>query len=107
MIVGRILGWLITLAAVLILGAELVGFVRTGAYKIISGGELWSDIDLASLNFLQAVIQRYIHPMIWDPVLIAVLRAPAWVPFGVVGMGISWLCRKRRKKRNRRNRRSV
>ena len=106
MIVGRIAGWLITLAAVLILGAELVGFVRTGAYKIISGGELWYDIDRASLNFLQAVIQRYLHPTIWDPVLTAVLRAPAWVPFGVLGMGISWLCRKRRPKR-RNNRRSV
>ena len=103
MIVGRILGWLITLAAVLILGAELVCFVRTGTYDIISGGELWYDIHRASLNILQAAIQRYLHPMIWDPVLTAVLRIPAWIPLGVVGMGLSWLCRKRRpRRRNRR-----
>ncbi len=105
MIVGRILGWLITLVAVLILGAELVGWVRTGAYSIISGGELWYDIQRSSLNFLQAVIQRYLHPTIWDPVLTGVLRAPAWVPLGIVGMGLSWLCRKRRQRR--RNRRPI
>ncbi len=103
MIVGRIAGWLITLVAVLILGAELVGFVRTGAYKIISGGELWYDIQRSSLNILQAVIQRYLHPTIWDPVLTAVLRAPAWLPLGIVGMGTSWLFRKRRPRRKRRS----
>ena len=103
MIVGRIAGWLITLVAVLILGAELVGWVRTGEYRMISGGELWYDIQRSSLNIIQAVIQRYLHPTIWDPVLTAVLRAPAWVPFGILGMGLSWLCRKRRRRRNRRS----
>ena len=103
MIVGRIAGWLITLVAVLILGAELVGWLRTGEYRMISGGELWYDIQRSSLNIIQAVIQRYLHPTIWDPVLTAVLRAPAWVPFGILGMGLSWLCRKRRQRRNRRS----
>jgi hypothetical protein len=31
------------------------------------------------LNLVQAVVQRYLLPMIWDDLLLPVLEAPAWV----------------------------
>jgi hypothetical protein len=36
-------------------------------------------LDPGLLNLVQAVVQRYLLPMIWDDLLLPVLEAPAWV----------------------------
>jgi len=42
---------------------------------------------------VQALVQRYLLPMVWDNVLLPVLEAPAWVIPAVLGAVlflISW-----------------
>jgi hypothetical protein len=34
---------------------------------------------------VQAVVQRYLLPMIWDDLLLPVLEAPAWVVPAILG----------------------
>lgn len=52
---------------------------------IISGnsqqalGSLWFGVHGDSLNLLQAVIQRYIHPQLWQLLLIPLLLLPVWI----------------------------
>lgn len=57
----------------------------SGGYRMIAAGELWFKIHGPSLNFSQAVIQRYIHPALWDPGIITMLKWPAWSIFGALG----------------------
>src|SRR5262245_43186340 len=84
LIVGG-LGWALLLLGLGFLASELVGVYMTGTYRPISAGEGWFTLDVGSLNLAQAVIQRYIHPFLWDPILASVLRWPAWSLFGGVG----------------------
>ena len=95
MIIGRILGWLITAIALMVAGAEILASLEAGAYQGLAIGYLWFKIDAASLNLSQAVIQRYLHPLLWDPMIVTVLQWPAWIIFGVLGPVVTLLFRKR------------
>ena len=75
---------------------DILRYVETDGYAAIVVGELWYDLHRDSLNLAGAVIQRYIHPALWDPAIVWVLRLPAWLVFAVPGLALWILCRKRR-----------
>ncbi len=77
---------------------DILHYVETDGYAAIVVGELWFDLHVGSLNLAQAVIQRYLHPALWDPAIVWVLRLPAWLVFAVPGLALSILCRKRRRR---------
>ena len=56
-----------------------------GGYRMIAAGELWFKVHGPSLNLSQAIIQRYVHPAVWDPGMITLLQWPAWSIFGAIG----------------------
>lgn len=64
------------------LGCVAYGAGAAGASWSMALGELWFRIDAGSLNLMQAVTQRYVHPALWDPVAITILLWPAWAVFG-------------------------
>lgn len=37
-------------------------------------------------NLVQAVLQRCVHPAVWDPVLVTVLLLPLWLTLAVPGL---------------------
>ena len=41
-------------------------------------GKAWFNLHASSLNGLQAGIQRYLSPELWDPWIITLLQWPAW-----------------------------
>lgn len=97
MVIFRLLGlWLILLAII----AFAVDGTRSFAgneLQITPLGQHWYNIHPASLNTLQAAIERHVHPFLWDPVLFTVLQWPSWLILAVLGFGLYWLARKRRK----------
>lgn len=99
MIVGRLIGWLFILAALFFLGAEVVASLEAGAYQGLALGQVWFTLDGASLNLAQAVTQRYLHPALWDPVIIELLLWPGWLVFGVPGVVLTVVFRRRPKRR--------
>jgi hypothetical protein len=100
-IVGRIAGWLLIALALLLLGVEVVASLEAGAYQGLALGLVWFRIDPGSLNLIQAVTQRFLHPAIWDPAAITVLQWPGWLVFGVPGILLVVLFRRRRGKPKR------
>ena len=70
------------------LGHELLLAWHSGSYRMIAAGELWYALDRGSLNLAQAVTQRYLHPAIWDPLLVSVLQWPAWALPGAPGAAL-------------------
>ena len=95
---GRAVGILLILIATGILGHELMSYAETGAYHLFALGEVWYLVHRASLNMLQAGIQRNIAPWLWDDVVATVLFAPAWVFFAALGLA-AWLGFRRRRRR--------
>jgi hypothetical protein len=58
-------------------------------------GVAWHQLDPASLNLVQALVQRYTFPFLWDPVLVTVLFAPSWLVFAILGALLFYIGRRR------------
>ena len=85
-IVTRLFGLFFLLAALLVLAADLAAADQGSDSEIMPLGGLWYSLDPASLNLVQAVIERYIWEPLWDPLLLAVLQWPAAPAFGLLGL---------------------
>jgi hypothetical protein len=44
---------------------------------------------------LQPFIERQIHPLLWDPVLLNILKLPTWLVLGLIGAGLLYVTRRR------------
>ena len=105
MIVGRVIGWVLLIAGLVVLARDLIGWIDTHTFAPIALGQLWFDLSPGSLNLVQAVIQRYIHPFLWDPIILSVLFLWATPFFLVLGTILLLLTRRRGNGYRRRRRR--
>ena len=71
------------IALILDLAATLFGGSGFAATPL---GNLWFALHSSSLNGLQAGIQRFVSPYLWDPIISSVLRMPVWTAFGALGL---------------------
>ncbi len=78
MIVGRVLGRLLLLIAVLLLAGGIALAIGGGTVTGITGA-VWYQVHSDTLNLSQAVTQRYIAPVLWDPIAVTVLNWPLWM----------------------------
>jgi len=84
---GRILGWLFIGAALASLAYDLNRLAGGEAFTLSPLGQVWFTLDPASLNLLQAIVERYIWAPLWGPPGIAnLLLLPAVVVFLVPGL---------------------
>ncbi|MBO6784194.1 MAG: hypothetical protein JJ899_13115 [Alphaproteobacteria bacterium] len=98
MIVGRIIGWIFLIAAIAVLVRDVLTTIDAGAVMFIAAGELWFSLHQDSLQLAEPAIARHvpwIGPWLWHPVISTILTWPAVVVFGVPGLLLSWLFRKR------------
>lgn len=70
-------------------GHDLASFAVSGRYDAATLGEIWFALDVSSLNLVQAVIQRFLHPGLWDPVIVWLLRWPLWSLLGGPGVALA------------------
>lgn len=76
---GQVFG--VLSAAVLVIG----GWLWLAGYDLTQpAGALWASLHVASLNLLQAIIQRYIYAPIWDTVFVPFLLLPGWEAIGIL-----------------------
>ena len=92
------------------LALALVFVIMDGA-KILSSnslvftplGQVWFDVDQAlgtlTLNTLQAIVQRYLHPILWDPVFVTLLGVPILIFCFLLGGLFLFLGRTRTRER--------
>jgi predicted membrane protein len=86
--IGRLIGWIIFLAGVSVLVRDVLVWLDTKRWAPIAVGQLWYDFNRSSLNLVQAVVQRYIHPFLWDPVIVTVLLWWAFAVLMILGLVI-------------------
>ncbi|MSO70711.1 MAG: hypothetical protein EXQ88_01640 [Alphaproteobacteria bacterium] len=65
-------------------GALAYGAVALNDPLIVLG-QLWFRLDNGSLNFLQAITQRYIYAPLWENGIVPILLQPAFVVFSLPG----------------------
>jgi hypothetical protein len=97
--IGRLSGWIIFLAGVSVLVRDVLIWIDTKQWAPISVGQLWFDLSRSSLNLVQAVVQRYIHPFLWDPIVVTILLCWAFAVLMVLGLLILALSGRRARRR--------
>jgi hypothetical protein len=95
MIVGRLIGWILLLFGVAAAMRDLWAWAKTGHWEPIVLGKLWYEVDRSSLNLVQAVVQRYIHPFLWDPIIVSILLSWTFAVLMILGVLLLVVFRKR------------
>ena len=95
MIVGRLIGWIAFLAGAAVLVRDGLVWINTKHWAPIALGQLWYQLNRSSLNLVQAVIQRYIHPFLWDPIILTILLSWAFAVLMILGVLLLAVFRKR------------
>lgn len=89
MIVWRIIGWVMFLAGLSLLARDLIAWFDSKIWAPVAVGQLWYEIDRSSLNLVQAVIQRYVSPFLWDRIIVNILLC--WASALLIGLGAAVL----------------
>ena len=74
--------------------ADLAVWSGAGWPRLQPLGQYWFDLDPGSLNLLQAVIERYLSPVLWSDVVFPIVLLPAVVVLAVPGIFLFWLSRR-------------
>jgi hypothetical protein len=98
-VIGRFLAWLFIALGLGVFAYDVWVFLNSGAVNLTALGQLWYSLHPGSLNLVQAVIERYVHPFLWDPIIISVLLTPASLVFVVIGIVLALLFRRRKRRR--------
>src|ERR1700740_2284912 len=93
--IGRLIGWIILLSGFSVLVRDVLVWIDTMHWAPLALGQLWYDLNRSSLNLVQAVTQRYIHPFLWDPIIVSILVSWAFAVLMVLGVLLIVLFRKR------------
>jgi hypothetical protein len=101
MILGRLIGWLLLLAAGVALGSDLVTWYETSAFKLSTASALWVRLNPDSLSVAQATIQHNAPAWVWDPGIAWILRSPGVAVLVVPGLLLVWLFRSSDERRRR------
>ena len=92
----RIMGvWLLLLAMIAAVVDATKSLAGGGAWVVTPMGQQWQALSPETLRDAKAAIESSVSPMVWDPVMTTILDAPTWVVFGILGVVLFWLGRKR------------
>ena len=94
--------FVVRLIALLVLAGGFAALIVDGVRSIAGGGVLVTSFGETCFQFfprtfplLQPAVERHLHPLVWDPVLLSVLLLPTFVVLTVLGVLLFWLARRR------------
>ena len=99
MVVLRVIGWLLIVAALLALGWDLFFWIHDGQFGFQPAGAAWYRVSPGSMNRIQALIENHIWKTLWNPVAETVLRLPLCVVLGIPGLLLALIARTRKRRR--------
>ncbi len=92
-------GWALMWLAFIAAAAETVAHTVPGVGGlVISAYDLWYTFSPKSLVITRIIVERNVHAIIWDPLLVTVLQLPAWLLLGGPGAALAWFFRPPRAK---------
>ena len=94
MTIGRIVAWALLLAALIVLCRDLIGWFDTGHYAPIGLGVLWADLATHGHDAAGDLASHH-DTGTWHRLLGALIAPPAFVVFGLAGLILLYLCRRR------------
>jgi len=93
----RFLAGIVLLVAVIFAVSDATGSLGTNGGAAVTVHRTWSAVSLTSLGAAQGAVQRYTHPAVWNWGILKILQLPAWALFGLIGIILAFLGRRRRR----------
>ncbi|PWR24357.1 hypothetical protein [Zavarzinia aquatilis] len=93
--VGRLLGWIFVALALMCLGADTMAMLERGEFGLLGLGALWAALDANSMIAVGDAVAGYTFPELWNPGITTLLRVPGLLLFGLIGVLLLILFRKR------------
>ena len=100
--IGRAIAWSLLVLALIVAGHDAFNYWQTGTYDPLQLGTLWYQLDRGSLNLVQAVVERYVHPILWQDGIFPLLVWPAWLVLGGLAVLLGLVFGRRGPRRRRR-----
>ncbi|MGH6813998.1 MAG: hypothetical protein ACREDM_17220 [Methylocella sp.] len=75
---------LLAIAFVTLLG-DVTRSVSGARLCVTPLGETLMAVAPGKLALAQAFVERRVHPFVWDPVLVDLMRLPVWLAVGAIG----------------------
>jgi hypothetical protein len=94
----KLIALLFLLLAVITLVLDITRSIADSKLVMTALGQDWFTYSKSTLNFSQAIVQRYVHAALWDPVIQTILLGPSWLVFGVLALIFGFFGRKKRRK---------
>jgi hypothetical protein len=104
MMIGRLVAWVLLLAALIVLCRDLIGWYDTGRYVPIALGALWASLAPGSAAATQAAVEGHVASWLWHPAA-AALAVPGWAALAVLALVLLFLFRRREPRSGRARRR--
>ncbi len=82
----RVISMLALVVAVISGVVDAIKSVAASQIVITPLGADWYSLSPDTLNLTQAVVQRNVHPFIWDPIIQWILLQPTWAVFLVLSL---------------------
>jgi hypothetical protein len=92
----RTLGLLFLAAAFVLVVYDGTRSIAANALLYSKVDEIWSQLHAASLQQLQPFVEKNAPPWLWDPVATTILNSPAIAVFGIAGIILILLGRRKR-----------
>jgi hypothetical protein len=90
----RFVGILAVAAAFASLIIDGTRSIAGGALSLTPFGQTVISFFPAQFPQIQPAVERHIHPLLWDPVLLTVFILPTWLIVGICGLLILAITRK-------------
>ena len=91
MVVFRALGWLLLAMAFAAVVHDGLAWWSEGSFHLLGLGDLWSHLDMRSLNDAQTAVQRHLSMALWTWIVRPLLAIPVLPAFAVLGLIFLWL----------------
>jgi hypothetical protein len=84
-LVLRFLGLCLLATAFVTVVVDFTRSVAGGKEYVTPLGETLMVLAPREMALAQGFIERHVHPFIWDPILVDLMRLPVWLTVGVIG----------------------
>lgn len=74
---------------------DLTRTIADTVWTYTSMGVSWSKFSNGTLEKSQAFVVEYIHPFVWDPIIVYILQAPTWAVFALIWLVLTLITKSR------------
>jgi hypothetical protein len=83
--VFRFLGLCLLATAFVTVVVDVTRSVTGGKEHVTPLGEALTALAPGKVASARGFIERHVHPFVWDPILVDLMRLPVWLAFGGIG----------------------